>query len=207
MKILHTADIHLKKYQDDRWKALLNLIEIGKKEKIAVFFISGDLFDREGEAEALKPRIRELFSNTGFKVVLIPGNHDKDAYKSGSFYGEDVVTLTDLFKPYEYKDLRIWGFPFEPIGGEEIISKFTSLEDNLKTDKTNILLYHGELLDSFFDRKEFGEEGEGRYMPVKLSYFKDLNIDYVLAGHFHSNFSVWELEGGGYFVYPGSPCR
>jgi len=42
-------------------------------------------------------------------------------------------------------------------------------------------------------------------MPVKLSYFKDLNIDYVLAGHFHSNFQVRRLENGGYFVYPGSP--
>jgi exonuclease SbcD len=42
-------------------------------------------------------------------------------------------------------------------------------------------------------------------MPVRLSYFKDLNIDYVLAGHFHSNFDVHSLESGGYFVYPGSP--
>ena len=61
------------------------------------------------------------------------------------------------------------------------------------------------MLDAFFSRNDFGKEGEGRYMPVKLSYFKDLNIDYVLAGHFHSKFSVWELENGGYFVYPGSP--
>ncbi|GAH23563.1 unnamed protein product, partial [marine sediment metagenome] len=71
--------------------------------------------------------------------------------------------------------------------------------------KKNILLYHGELLDAFFSRKDFGDEGGERYMPVKLSYFKDLNIDYVLAGHFHSNFQVRRLANGGYFVYPGSP--
>ncbi len=42
-------------------------------------------------------------------------------------------------------------------------------------------------------------------MPVKLSYFRGLNIQYVLAGHFHSRFDVRKLENGGYFVYPGSP--
>ena len=42
-------------------------------------------------------------------------------------------------------------------------------------------------------------------MPVKLSYFEGLNIDYVLAGHFHCSFDVRQLPNGGYFVYPGSP--
>jgi DNA repair exonuclease SbcCD nuclease subunit len=42
-------------------------------------------------------------------------------------------------------------------------------------------------------------------MPIKLSYFDDLSINYVLAGHFHSNYSVRTLTNGGYFVYPGSP--
>ena len=205
MKILHTADIHLKDYQDNRWETLRKLVEVGKKEEIEVLAISGDLFDKGIDAEALRPRIRELFSKTGFKVVLIPGNHDIESYKSGVYFGEDVEIISDLSKPYEANDLRIWGFPFEDIEGEEILRKLGSLRNILKTDKTNILLYHGELLDAFFSRKDFGKEGAGRYMPVKLSYFKDLNIDYVLAGHFHSKFEVWELEDGGYFVYPGSP--
>jgi len=42
-------------------------------------------------------------------------------------------------------------------------------------------------------------------MPVKLSYFKELPVDYVLAGHFHSNFNVFKIDNGGFFVYPGSP--
>jgi len=205
MKILHTADIHLREYEDDRWKTLQRLIEIGKKEKIELFVISGDLFDKDVNAKNLKPEIRKLFSDTGFKIVIIPGNHDSESYKSGMYFGEDVIILTDLNEAVEYKDVKIWGLPFEPIEGEKILNKLHSLANNLATDKTNILLYHGELLDAFFSRKDFGEEGEGRYMPVKLSYFKDLNIDYILAGHFHSKFDMWKLENGGYFVYPGSP--
>ena len=205
MRILHTADIHLSEYEDDRWKTLQKLIEIGKEKEVEIFVISGDLFDKGIDAETLRPKIREIFSNNGFKIILVPGNHDSESYKSGLYFGEDTIILTDFNEPFEYKDLKIWGFPFEPIEGEEVLNKLHSLANNLATDKRNILLYHGELLDAFFSRKDFGEEGEGRYMPVKLSYFKDLNVDYVLAGHFHSKFDMWKLENRGYFVYPGSP--
>jgi exonuclease SbcD len=205
MKILHTADIHLREYGDDRWKTLQKLIEIGKQEKVEIFVISGDLFDKGIDAEILRSKIREIFSNTGFKIILVPGNHDSESYKSDMYFGEDVVILTNLNEPFVYKDLSIWGLPFEPIEGEKILSKLRLLASNLTTDKKNILLYHGELLDAFFSRRDFGDEGEARYMPVKLSYFEDLNIDYVLAGHFHSKFDVRKLGSGGYFVYPGSP--
>jgi DNA repair exonuclease SbcCD nuclease subunit len=204
MKILHTADIHLREYGDDRWKTLQKLIEVGNEEKIEIFVISGDLFDKGIDAENLRPKIREIFSDTGFKIVLIPGNHDSDSYTSGMYFGEDTVILANLSSPFEYKDVRIWGMPFESIEGEKILNKLHSLANNLTPDKRNILLYHGELLDAFFSRGDFGDEGEGRYMPIKLSYFEDLNIDYVLAGHFHSGFDV-RMLGGAYFVYPGSP--
>lgn len=205
MKILHTADLHLREYGNERWKTLEKLISIGKEKKIGLFIISGDLFDKGINAEDLRPKIRKLFSKTGFNIVLIPGNHDVNSYKSGMYFGEDVTLLTDLDVPIEYKNVRVWGMPFEPIGSEDVLNKLRSIKDKLTPDKKNILLYHGELLDAFFSRKDFGDEGEERYMPVKLSYFKDLNIDYVLAGHFHSKFDFRTLKGGGYFVYPGSP--
>lgn len=205
MKILHTADLHLKEYRDERWKTLEKLISIGKKEKIGLFVISGDLFDKGINAEDLRPKIRKLFSKTGYNIVLIPGNHDIDSYRSGMHFGEDVTLLTDLNAPFEFKDVRVWGMPFEHIGSEEVLNKLHSIKDKLTTDKKNILLFHGELLDAFYSRKDFGDEGDERYMPVKLSYFKGLNVNYVLAGHFHSKFDFWTLEDGGYFVYPGSP--
>jgi len=206
MKILHTADIHLIKYGDDRWETLQKLIEISKKENVEIFVISGDLFNKDIDAETLKPKIREIFSDTGLKkIILIPGNHDSESYKSGMYFGGDVSILTNLHEPFEYEDVSIWGLPFEPIEGEKILSKLRSLASNLATDKKNILLYHGELLDTFFSRRDFGDEGEKRYMPVRLSYFKELNIDYVLAGHFHTKFDVRKLGNEKYFVYPGSP--
>lgn len=205
MKILHTADIHLREYGDERWRALQKLIEIGKKEKVDIFVISGDLFNKEVDAENLRSKIREIFSHNGFKIIVLPGNHDGESYESGMYFGEDTIILNDLGSSFEYENVKVWSIPFEPIAGEEILERIHSLKDKFSSDKKNILLYHGELLDAFFSRKDFGEEGEERYMPVKLSYFKDSGIDYVLAGHFHSRFDVRRLENKGYFVYPGSP--
>jgi DNA repair exonuclease SbcCD nuclease subunit len=205
MKILHTADIHLTEYGDERWQVLQHLIGIGAKEGIEIFVISGDLFDRGIDAESLRPHIRELFSDTGFTICLIPGNHDSDSYGGGMYFGEDTVILTDLSRPFEYKDVTIWGVPFKPMESEEILHQLRAISPHLTPDKKHIVLYHGELLDAFFSRKDFGAEGDERYMPIKLSFFSDLQVDYVLAGHFHKSFDVWQLEGGGYFVYPGSP--
>ncbi len=205
MKILHTADIHLKEFEDERWKTLIKLIDIGKEQKIDIFIIAGDLFDKNYNAEILRPKIRSLFSNTTFKIIIIPGNHDSNSYTSDMYFGEDVTVLIDLQKPFEYEGLNIWGMPFEQIDSEDVLKKLHSLHGKLNDEKTNILLYHGELLDAFYSRKDFGDEGEEQYMPLKLSYFKDLNIKYVLSGHFHSNFDIRILENGGYFVYPGSP--
>ena len=205
MKIIHTADIHLTEYGDERWGALQRLITIGKEEGIELFVVSGDLFDRGIDAEDLRPYIRELFSDTGFKICLIPGNHDHDSYRGGTYFGEDVRVLTDLESPAEYKEVSIWGLPFRPTGGGDILHQLHSIAPRMTPDKRHIVLYHGELLDAFFSRTDFGAEGDERYMPVRLSYFNDLKVDYVLAGHFHKRFDVRQLDGGGYFVYPGSP--
>jgi DNA repair exonuclease SbcCD nuclease subunit len=194
----------LRREGDERWEALQKIIEAGKKENIDILVISGDLFDREVNAEELRGKIRWLFSDVEFEILIIPGNHDREVFKSGLYFGE-VHIFRDLYQPFEYENLKIWGFPFEPLEVEKIIYKLRSLGRYLDKDKINILLYHGELIDVSFSRNDFGEEGEERYMPVKLSYFKDLKIDYVLSGHFHSKFNIWNLENGGYFVYPGSP--
>ncbi len=45
MKILHTADLHLRSENDERWAALTAVVDIGKKQKADVLVIAGDLFD------------------------------------------------------------------------------------------------------------------------------------------------------------------
>lgn len=205
MRILHTADLHLRGYGDERWRTLQELVQTAKKEKVDVFIISGDLFDKGVDADTLRPRIRQVFSYTPFKIVIIPGNHDRKSFQTGLDFGREVVVLRELHSPLEWKGIKIWGMPFEPLEGEELLRNLRGWGMSLTPHCQNILLFHGELMDAFFTPKDFGDEGEERYMPIKLSYFDGLNIDYVLGGHFHSKFDVRKLNNGGYFVYPGSP--
>lgn len=207
MKILHTADIHLKKYDDERWEALAQLIEIAQQEAVELFIISGDLFNKGIDGEVLRPQIRKLFSNIDFQVIVIPGNHDWESFKEGLYFGDKITIINNWEKPWENKKLRCAGLPYQSsnLSKENTLASLFSIKKKLATDKYNILLYHGELLDAFFVRTDFGQEGDDRYMPVKLSYFKDLGFDYVLGGHFHSKFDLWKLDPEGYFVYPGSP--
>lgn len=204
MKILHTSDIHLKSPDDSRWQALLRLLEAAEKEGAGLLCISGDLFDRDADADSLRPLVRRLFSGGKFKVLIIPGNHDYGSF-GGEYFGADAVVLNSHGTPFEAGGLNVWGIPFSPAAGREgLLKTLDFYRKNLPADRTNIILYHGELLDSFFSRKDFGEEGAGRYMPARLSDFSGLNVSYVLAGHFHTNFSIKKVKDC-YFVYPGSP--
>jgi exonuclease SbcD len=205
MKILHTADLHLRSEGDERWKALSAVIDIGKKQKIDVLVIAGDLFDRGTDAARLYDRLRPLFSKTGFTILVLPGNHDHDSYPEGIFLGEDVKILSSLDNPVEIDGVVFRGIPFVPREQRGVLALLHSAREPFAADRTNILIYHGELVDKIFDRADLGGEGDERYMPARLSYFTDLNIAYVLAGHFHTSFDILRFGDDGFFVYPGSP--
>lgn len=205
MKILHTADLHLKSYADERWQALQALLALGAREKVDVFAICGDLFDRGVDLLKLQDPLRAVLSGLPFTVLVLPGNHDCAAYQSGIFLGDSAVVLDDWQRPYSCGEAVFWGLPFEPLSGVELVNRLSILAARMDEGRRHLLLYHGELLDAFFSRTEMGEEGAERYMPVKLSYFEDLPVDCVLAGHFHSGFRAWTIKRDRFFVYPGSP--
>ena len=204
MKILHTADIHLNSTEGARWQALERVLELADEENVSLLAISGDLFDHHVDALRLKTPLRGLFQKNNTRVVIVPGNHDAGGLARGDFYGDNVSVLTDAGEYVDVGGARVFGLPFERIEGEKILQRLYRLKENLRPDASNILLFHGELVDMMFSRESYGEDEETGYMPAKLSYFDDLGIDYVLAGHFHTNFDVHRYEGG-YFVYPGSP--
>lgn len=206
LRILHTADIHLRELNDERWQALKQIINLGKEKKIDILVISGDLFDKDITGEKLRNEIRGLFSKTPFEIVLLPGNHDAQSYRPGLHFGEKCKIINDIDDaPFQYKDINLFGLPFQNQSQEQILQRLRFLSQKTNPDKFNILLYHGELLDLFFQRDDFGSEGENRYMPSYLFYFKNLGFDYVLAGHFHTKFQDLQFGDNQFFVYPGSP--
>lgn len=205
MKVLHTADLHIRKKGDERWQALEKVIGLCTTYKVDVLVIAGDMFDKGIDGESLRPHVRKLFEESSFTTLILPGNHDYEVFESGRYWGSNVQVINDYIKPYKTKDVNFWGLPYEELREEEVLERLYDINERMDDEKTNILIFHGELTDTYQWLKGFGDEGNKRYMPVKKAYFKDTKIKYVLAGHFHTNFDVIELPTGGYFVYPGSP--
>lgn len=204
MRILHTADIHLRSPDDERWDALGVILDQAEALSADVLVISGDMFDKHVEAQRLKTQLRELFEARSTPVVILPGNHDQKGLGTGDFYGQRVAVLADTAQPVDFGEVRIVGLPFEDVAAETVLERLLSLKTHVREGATNVLLYHGELLDMMPGAGAFGEEDEHEYMPVRLSAFTGLGFDYVLAGHFHRDYDVRRYDGG-YFVYPGSP--
>ena len=86
IKIVHTADIHLSEYGDERWQALQEVFNLAAEKEADIVAISGDLFDGNPDAERLRPKIREIFTGNRFKVIIIPGNHDYLSLRTLPFY-------------------------------------------------------------------------------------------------------------------------
>ncbi len=214
-KLIHTADVHLREYQDYRWQALEEILNTAKLKQADLLTISGDLFDQDSASQQLREKVRALFSKYDLQIVILPGNHDVNSYNSGEYYGENVHTIINANeqnqKLFSFKDISIAGIPFAQITKEQLINKIQGINQSFEDNQTNILLIHGELTDLFFDSYDFGNEGDKRYLPFSLNLFANSKIDYVLAGHFHTKFhlkkiSNTRLKNGGFFIYPGSPA-
>ncbi|MGM0381427.1 MAG: metallophosphoesterase family protein [bacterium] len=208
MKILHTSDLHLQEENDRRWQALEEIISTAKNKKVEVVVISGDLFDKDVNSEQLRGKIRPIFSDVDFDILLLPGNHDANSYRKGLHFGDGVTVFNEFKKPVEYPDeaLRFWGLPFTRLNGEELLEKIQLIEEQIPADSwKNILLYHGQIQHHGYRSSDFGKEGKQQYMPLKLSYLTETSFDYVLAGHYHSRYRAEVFNENSYFIYPGSP--
>jgi predicted phosphodiesterase len=203
MRIVHTADIHLRSDRDDRWKALEAVIDAAGEAGAQVLAIAGDLFDRDIDAPALKAHLRKTLERFAGTVIVIPGNHDTGGIRAGDFFGANVRVLAGDDVMADVDGVRFIGVPFEDVGIDGTLARLRAAA-RMRTDGINLLLYHGELLDLSPGGGAFGEEEDREYMPPRLADLGELGFDYVLAGHFHKNHDV-RACGAGYFIYSGSP--
>lgn len=204
MRILHTADLHLRTTDDERWDALNAILEKATELNAGALVVSGDMFDKNVEAQRLKIRLREVLDSFPTPVIILPGNHDQKGLGASDYFGERVTVLADSTRTVDIGDTRVVGLPFEDVPAQVVLERLLALKPLVREGATNVLLYHGELVDMMPGAGDFGDEDEHEYMPVRLSTFSGLGFDFVLAGHFHRGYDVRRYEGG-YFVYPGSP--
>ncbi|MDH4210553.1 MAG: DNA repair exonuclease [candidate division WOR-3 bacterium] len=195
MRLLHTADLHLKKGEDERFDVLAWLI--GKAGEIGVdyFVIAGDLFDSDTDATVMRQRLRGVFDSAKCKFIVIPGNHDEHSFGADFEYGKNVIQLTD--KPYqivEAGDVKICGIPYQHKRFSECIKDLPSGID--------ILIAHGTLYDPLYIFSLL-DDPETEYMPMFPSDLRNI-ARYAAMGHLHASF-IELTYGGTRVIYPGSP--
>ncbi len=203
MRILHTADVHLRNASDERWNALGAVLDAASARGANALVIAGDLFDRDVDAPALKADLRRRFERFDGTVVLLPGNHDARGIRPGDYFGHNVRVLAGDDVVADVDGVRFVGLPFEDIGIDQTLTRLRAATAH-RGAGANVLVYHGELLDLTPGGGAFGDEDDREYMPARLGDLADLGFDYVLAGHFHRVHAIHPI-GDGYFVYSGSP--
>lgn len=196
MRIIHTADVHLSPDHPERMEALEEVVDLCEQEEADLLLITGDLFDANIDLEDLKTDLRPLFSDNSFQTLVIPGNHDKSAFRQEDYFGEDLEVLQD--KPYSQKiieDANIVALPYTNKAFSEMVEP---LSEAVEDGKENILMIHCTLAGA---TGGFGDESE--YLPVKPSELVQTGFDYVLAGHIHSS-ATRKTFGDTVFAYSGS---
>ncbi|AGN02120.1 DNA repair exonuclease [Salinarchaeum sp. Harcht-Bsk1] len=222
-RLVHTADVHLHPDAPERRQALEALLDRAESTDADAVTIGGDLFEDEVAAERLRPELRSLFSDRPYPVVLIPGNHDREAYEGDVFFGAAVRTAT--VEPFEHVLVER---DAAGSGGNDLVSRITcvpytreldddllvALRDREPFDGPEYLLVHCSL-EAPAATADTGDEEAARYAPVTRSELGALEFDAVLAGHYHganrvglpaSSAESNAADAGGTFVYPGTPA-
>lgn len=205
-RLLHTADLHLSEEHPERWEALEAILSLAGERAVDAILVAGDALDRGEDAHALRSRLRTLLAGTEATVLLLPGNHDVDAYRAGQDWGPRTTLL--LQRPVGTD--RSTGIPlvFVPFPAEPVA--FAALRPALDEEARRagpgaILVLHATLLGEGEGRllRESQEDEPGPYLPVRLEALAELPFAYVAAGHYHQK-RVWRDPR--LVAYPGSPA-
>ena len=205
IKLVHTADLHLKappsEESDYSLECLQSLIKRVAEEQADALLLCGDIFDKPSDYadEEFCKKVIAIFNNTSPPIYYIPGNHED---KEGKFsklktidFGNNVTLITEvrlrrfskdgidieiLCVPHKqsYEDYSEWGIPD-------------------KRSQTRIAIAHGELPGFTF----LGDEdGAGVLNP---SIFVHHHVSHVFMGHIH--LAAEETFSSIRFYYAGSP--
>ncbi|MGL4394534.1 MAG: metallophosphoesterase family protein [Brevinema sp.] len=183
MKILHTADLHLK--DKEHLSVLQAIIDLANKEQVELIIIAGDLFDMSANGRILEAAMLPIWEQFYGSVLIVPGNHDYKFLNNRTELAPNVVVAHQT--PYSVAEIDGIYFVCVPY------QKDISLSDiDIPLYEPSVLISHGTY--------EGGENS--KYFPISAT---DLSgrYRYVAIGHYHQWSDRW--VGGTCVVNPGSP--
>lgn len=204
-RILHTADLHLADERPERWEALEAVVRLGREREVDALLVAGDLLDRGGDHAALRARARNALEELDAPVLLLPGNHDREAYRPGQDWGRRTRLLArEPVHATEVDGVRVVGVPF-PEEPASFRSVRRTVRRELEGGGPAVLALHGTLIDADAPhiQDESQEEEPGDYFPVRTGELRGIGAAYVAMGHYHQH----DLRSAGRtrIAYAGSP--
>lgn len=204
-RILHTADLHLAADHPERWEAFDAVLDAAREQEADALLVAGDLLDRAGDHAALRAEVRSRLDEAGVPTFLLPGNHDRDAYRPGQDWGGATsLLLGEPLQVTAVDDVRLIGLPY-PRTPTTFASLRRRVAERVETGAPHVLALHGTLVDAADPhiQEESRDDEPGDYFPVRTADLRGLGVDYVALGHYHQP----ELRrlGETTVAYSGSP--
>lgn len=208
MRFVHMADMHFDApfvelanknnlaftRRLEQRKAMEEIINYIKEEKIEYLFIAGDLYEQEYVKRSTIEYLNNLFKTISqTKIFITPGNHDpyiKNSFYQQYIWADNVKIFTNKLEKIEMDDVDIYGYGFN-----DFYMKNNYQDVNIDNpNKINILITHGSL--------DASNTLENSYNPLNSNKLKNMRFDYVALGHIHKkSYNDYENQR---IVYPGS---
>lgn len=170
MKLLATADLHIRNLQDTA--ILARILQAAKEQNAQALLIGGDLLDRPFLESAVEDDVRRLLSGAGLPIFLVAGNHDPLAVTAlyqnppeGVYLFPEPLTGVALGE-----NIRLWGYSAaREQGGENPLQGFSA-----PAGTVNILLGHAQV-----------DGGRESFCPIASETLSASGLDLAILGHIH----------------------
>ncbi|MDK2819115.1 MAG: metallophosphoesterase family protein [Spirochaetota bacterium] len=183
MRILHTADIHLKK--KEHLSIVESIIHVANKESVDLIIIAGDLFDAAANGRVLENALLPIWEQFYGDILIVPGNHDVAYLKDRTELAANVIVANE--EPFSVAQIEDIYFVCVPYQSSVLLSDI-----NIPQFPSSILITHGT----------YNARNENTYFPIASKDVCDI-YNYVALGHYHTWFEKWER--GTLVVNPGAP--
>lgn len=204
MRILHTADLHLRQDKPERLQALEHIVRMVQSHPCDALVIAGDLFDDAAQATAMRSVVRTLLERAEVPVYIAAGNHDEDAYSRAADYGRNTHIAAGS-DPVEWQggELDIVGVPFvRGSRARDLLRRYQGAKS------LPLIILH----TSFYTRQwmfmqslKEHEGGGGNDFPLYESDLADMQCAYVALGHWHETTQPPLLVNQAKVAYSGAP--
>lgn len=207
-KILHTADLHLKRNGEDKAYGLAvldEIISVANARNVTHLLICGDLFDSFKDFSDLSLKTKLLYSferlNSGCKVFYITGNHENlgkgaDERLSAYNFGRIRLVAEDV-EVFEDGGIEIVAVPFKK-------NYFNLLSSSFPQKKHfRIIMLHGMSSKVYAGPDAEQEESGFASSQIPDLLLQKAQADYAALGHIHE--ARENRDNGIIAAYPGSP--